>query len=202
MSHEDPKPAVRRGRGRRPADEVRAAVLEAVGNMLLSEGSANLTFDRVARAAGVSRTTLHNWWPSRGALALDGYFHAVEDTLAFPDTGDIRTDLLTQLRAFTAVMSQTQGGRVLAELIGQSQTDPDLGESYRRLYSSERRRLAAERLERAKAASQLRPDIDVQVLVDQLWGAVYHRLLIPDEPTTDEFLAALVTNLFEGVAPR
>lgn len=36
---------------------------------------------------------------SRGALALDGYLHAVEETLAFADTGDIRSDLISQLRA-------------------------------------------------------------------------------------------------------
>jgi AcrR family transcriptional regulator len=196
------KAPTRRGRGRRPADQVRADVLDAVGELLLTGGTANLTFDRVARLAGVSRTTLHNWWPSTGVLALDGYFHAVEDTLAFPDTGEIRADLITQLRAFTAVMTQTQGGRVLAQLIGQSQTDPDLAESYRALYSSERRRLAGERLERAKEVGQLRPDIDVQVLVDQLWGAIYHRFLIPDLPCTDEFVVALVTNLFDGIAPE
>ena len=52
----------RRGRGRRPADEVRADVLRAVGDLLLTEGSADLTFERVARVAGVSKTTLYKWW--------------------------------------------------------------------------------------------------------------------------------------------
>lgn len=190
----------RRGRGRRPADEVRADVLRTVGQILLGDGIAELTFERVAREAAVSKTTLYKWWPSRGALALDGYFHAVEPTLAFPDTGDIRADLLSQLRAFARVMTKTPGGRILTELIGQSQTDDDLATAYRNLYSSARRQLAAERLAKAQRDGQIREGIDVQVLVDQLWGAVYHRLLIPDEPVTDAFVAALVTNLLDGVA--
>ena len=192
----------RRGRGRRPAEEVRADVLRTVGDLLLAEGSADLTFERVARLAGVSKTTLYKWWPSKGALALDGYFHAVKDVLAFHDTGDIREDLVSQLRSFAHVMTETPGGHVLAELIGQSQTDEDLAEAYRALYSSERRRLAGERLTRAQSEGQLRVDVDVQVLVDQLWGAVYHRLLIPDEPITDDFIVSLVSNLMDGVAPR
>jgi AcrR family transcriptional regulator len=192
----------RRGRGRRPADEVRADVLRTVGDLLLTEGSAGLTFERVARLAGVSKTTLYKWWPSKGALALDGYFHAVEPALAFPDTGDIRADLISQLRAFVKVMTQTPGGRVMAELIGESQTDPNLAEAYQKLYSTERRRLACERMEKAQDAGQIRPEIDVRVLVDQLWGAAYHRLLIPDEPLTDEFVVALVTNLLDGIGPR
>jgi AcrR family transcriptional regulator len=192
----------RRGRGRRPADEVRADVLRAVGDLLLTEGSADLTFERVARLAGVSKTTLYKWWPSKGALALDGYFHAVEPALAFPDTGDIRADLISQLRAFAQVMTQTPGGRVLAELIGQSQTDLDLARAYRELYSAERRRLACDRMRKAQEVGQLRAEVDVRVLVDQLWGAVYHRLLIPDEPITDAFIVALVDNLMDGIAPR
>ncbi|MEU9157026.1 TetR/AcrR family transcriptional regulator C-terminal ligand-binding domain-containing protein [Streptomyces sp. NPDC048417] len=191
-----------RGRGRRPADEVRADVLRTVGDLLLSEGIGDVTFERVARASGVSKTTLYKWWPSRGALSLDGYFHAVEDTLAFPDTGDIRADLLAQLRAFAQVMTQTPGGRILAELIGESQTDQDLATAYRKLYSSQRRRLAGERLHRAQELGQIRTDIDVRILVDQLWGAVYHRLLIPDEPITDDFIVGLVGNLLDGVRPR
>ncbi|MPZ28633.1 MAG: TetR family transcriptional regulator [Micromonosporaceae bacterium] len=189
-----------RGRGRRPADEVRADVLRTVGDLLLAEGVADLTFERVARLSGVSKTTLYRWWPSKGALALDGYFHAVEPTLAFPDTGDVRADVLAQLRAFAHVMTQTPGGKVLAELIGQSQTDADLAASFRALYSSERRRLAAARLQRAQEVGQIRADVDTRVLIDQLWGAVYHRLLIPDEPVTDEFLCALVNNLMDGIS--
>lgn len=101
----------------------------------------------------------------------------MEPTLAFPDTGGIRADLISQMRAFAKVMTQTPAGRVLAELIGQSQTDPDLAEAYRRLYSAERRRLACERMENAQHGGQIRPEIDIRVLVDQLWGAVYHRML-------------------------
>lgn len=189
-----------RGRGRRPAEEVRADVLHTVGEMLLAEGTADLTFERVARRSGVSKTTLYKWWPSKGALALDGYFHAVEETLAFPDSGDIRVDLVSQLRAFTHVMTQTPGGRILAELIGQSQTDEELATAYRALYSAQRRRLAGERLQLAQHQGQLRPGVDVQVVVDQLWGAVYHRLLIPDEPITDEFVVALVNNVMDGIS--
>lgn len=190
----------RRGRGRRPADEVRGDVLRTVGAILLLEGLADLTFERVARESGVSKTTLYKWWPSVGALALDGYFHEVEDTLAFPDTGDIRADLAAQLHSFVALMTGTPAGRLLAGLIGRSQTDPELAAQYRRLYSAQRRRLAVDRFGAAQRAGQIRPDVDPQVLVDQLWGAVYHRLLVPDEPVTGAFADALVRNLLDGIA--
>jgi len=188
-----------RGRGRRPADEVRADVLRGVGELLLADGLQGFTIERVARHSGVSRTTIYKWWPSRGALALDGYFHAVEPTLAFDDTGSIRADLTSQLHAFARLLTQGPAGRLLAELIGAAQTDPELARAYRALYSSERRRLAVQRMRRAQDAGQLRAQVDPEVVVDQLWGAVYNRLLVPDQPITIAFVDALLDNLLGGI---
>ena len=47
---------------------MRADTLRAVGDILLAEGLADLTFVRAAQQAGVSRTTLYKWWPSIGQL--------------------------------------------------------------------------------------------------------------------------------------
>ncbi|MDP9844691.1 TetR/AcrR family transcriptional regulator [Streptosporangium lutulentum] len=189
----------RRGRGRRPADEVRREVLRAAGELLLAEGMASFTIEKVAALAGASRVTLHKWWPSKGALALDGYFSVVGPTLAFPDTGDLAADLTAQLRAFVHLMIDTQAGRVMPELIGQGQTDPELMAAFRERYSAPRRALAVEILERAGRRGELREGLDLEVVVDQLWGACYHRLLIPDLPLTDEFAEALVRNLLNGI---
>ncbi|MGW0515705.1 TetR/AcrR family transcriptional regulator [Crossiella sp. NPDC003009] len=189
----------RSGRGRRPADDVRADVLRAAGELLLAEGLADFTFERVARVSGVSKTTLYKWWPSKGALALDGYFHAVQETLAFPDTGDIRADLTSQLRSFAKVMTKTAGGKIVTELIGQAQTDHELSVAFRERYSAQRRQLAVTRLQRAQEQGQIRAEVDVRVVIDQLWGAVYNRLLVPDEPVTDKFILALVANLMDGI---
>ncbi|PFG20092.1 TetR/AcrR family transcriptional regulator [Serinibacter salmoneus] len=187
------------GRGRRPAGEVRADVIHAVGHILLAEGLAGLTYERVARESGVSKATLYKAWASLGVLALDGYVHAVEDTLAFPDTGDIRADLAHQLHRFVTLMTTTPAGRLLPELIGRSQADPELSAAYRELYSSVRRRLATDRMAAAQRAGQIRDDVDVRVLVDQLWGAVYHRLLVPDEVVDHAFAEALLANVLDGV---
>ena len=191
----------RRGRGRRPADEVRSEVLEAAGELLFEEGMAGFTIDKVASRAGASKMTLYKWWPSKGALALDGYFKRVEPELVFPDTGDIRTDLRAQLHAFVQVIGNSPAGPAISELIGQAQTDPELKTAYLQRYSSPRRALVVEAMERAKQRGQLRADLDPETVVDQLWGACYHRLLLPDQPLTEEFVDALLDNLFGGIAP-
>lgn len=191
-----------RGRGRRPAAEVRAEILTAAGEILLEEGTTRFTVQRVAERSGASRMTIHKWWPSRGALAFDGYRLAVDQTLAFPDTGDIERDIRAQLRSFVRLLTETPAGRVIAELIGLAQTDPELRAALVEHYTAPRRELAVDRMRRGQALGQLRADIDPQVVVDQLWGACYHRLLIAAVPLTVDFADALVANLWPGIAAR
>jgi len=190
----------RRGRGRRPAAEVRKEILEAAAELLFDDGMAGFTIEKVANVSGASKMTIYKWWPSKGALALDGYFHRVDPELVFPDTGDIEADLRTQLHSFLRVICHSPAGRVIGELIGQAQSDPDLKAAYLERYSGPRRAKAVAAIETAKARGQLRASLDPETVVDQLWGACYHRLLLPDQPLTDEFVDALVDNLFHGIA--
>jgi AcrR family transcriptional regulator len=192
----------RRGRGRRPAAEVRAGVLQAAAELLLREGIRAVTFDRVATSAGSSKMTLYKWWPSAGALAAEAYFAHSEHQLEFPDTGDIRADLTTQLRAFVRLLTDADTGSVIAGLIGQAQTDPELSAAFSERYSAPRRALALTAFEKARDRGQLRADIDLGILVDQLWGACYNRLLIPDAPLTEEYATALVNNVLEGASAK
>jgi AcrR family transcriptional regulator len=177
---------------------VRAEVLAAAAKVLLEEGMGAFTIERVAALSGASKVTIYKWWPSKGALALDGYFQAVEHELEFPDTGDVEADLTTQLRAFVSLLTGP-AGRVIAELIGQAQTDPDLALAYRERYSGPRRALAVQTLATARERGQIRADVDPEVVIDQLWGAGYHRLLLPDQPLTHGFAEALVRNLLAGI---
>jgi AcrR family transcriptional regulator len=189
-------------RGRRPADLVRGRVLAAAGELLLAEGMAGFTIEKVAARAGASRMTIYKWWPSKGSLALDGYESVVRHGLEFPDTGDVEADIAAQLLAFVHLVRDSRAGRVIRELVGAAQTDAELALSFRERYSRPRRALAQRTLRAAVERGELRPDFDPQVVVDQLWGAVYHRLLIPDEPLTDEFARALVANVLPGLRPR
>ncbi|CPV46520.1 Putative transcriptional regulator, TetR family [Mycobacteroides abscessus subsp. massiliense] len=186
-------------RGRRPTEEVREEVLQAAGELLFTEGMGGFTIDKVAALSGASKMTIYKWWPSKGALALDGYFRKVEPDLNFPDSGEIERDLRAQMRAFLGVIRDTAAGAIVGELIGQAQVDPELKAAFLQRYSGPRRALAVAAIRRAQERGQLRANVDPEVMVDQLWGACYHRLLVPDQPLTAGFVDALLDNLFKGI---
>lgn len=186
-------------RGRRPTELVRAEVLAAAGELLFEAGMAGFTIEAVAARSGASKMTIYKLWPSKGALALEGYFATVESTLRFPDTGDVEADLTTQLLSFVRLLRDTPAGRVIAELIGQAQLDPNLKNAFLTSYSGPRRALAIERLNQGRARGQVRDDLDPESVIDQLWGACYHRWLLPNQPLTDDFAIELIRNLFHGI---
>jgi AcrR family transcriptional regulator len=162
---------------------------------------AGFTIDKVAALSGASKVTIYKFWPSKGALALAGYFDAVSETLAFPDTGHIEADLRAQMHAWVKLITETPAGSVLRELIGAAQTDPDLLSAYLSSYSAPRRALAIGRLDAGRSRGELRDDLDCESVVDQLWGACYHRLLLPDQPVNGAFADHLIDNLFRGIGP-
>lgn len=194
-------PVERRGRGRRPAEEVRRGVLDAAGRLLLQEGIQAVTFDRVASEAGSSKVTLYRWWPSPGALAAEAYFARSEPVLDFPDTGDLRADLVTQLMSFVHLLTEGGAGKPVSELIGAAQTDPALAHAWSESYALPRRELARNRLLAAREAGQLRADADLDIIVDQLWGACYHRLLVLRVPLDTSIVEKLVDHALHGAAP-
>jgi AcrR family transcriptional regulator len=181
---------------------VRAAVLAAAGRILLRDGMQAVTFDRVATEAGASKTTLYKWWPSPGALAAEAYFAHSRQVLDIPDTGDLRADLTTQLGAFIRWLKDDGAEKPVSELVGAAQMDPDLAHAWSHRYALRRREHARQRLRSAQQLGQLRKDADLDIIVDQLWGACYHRLLVLKVPFDDSIIERLVDQALYGAAPH
>src|ERR1700691_37657 len=83
--------------GRPRSEKTRLAILEATADLLLEGGLAATTIESIAAGAGVSKVTIYKWWPSRGSVAIDAYFHRYRQTIAFPDTGRVADDLIAQI---------------------------------------------------------------------------------------------------------
>lgn len=196
---DDPK---KQRRGRRPAAIVRTEILAAAAELLFADGITAVTFGRVAAAAGASKTTIYKWWPTPGALAAEAYFARVNPELDFHDTGDVRADVRRQLVSFVHLMMHTAAGRVARELIGAAQSDAALRQAFTAIYAHPRRDEAVRALGVARDRGQLRPDAPLDVLVDQLWGACYHRILVLDETIDDAFVDLIIANALHGSAPR
>ena len=187
--------------GRPRSERARLAVLEAAADLLIEGGLRSATIESIAARAGVSKVTIYKWWPTRGAVAVDAYFHRYRQTIDFEDTGDVARDLAAPIRSVIDAF-RTGAGAVMAELIGQAQSDADLAEVLRTRWLAPRRAATTAVLQRAIDRGQLRPDIDIPAVMDQLYAPLYFRLTMQHEPLEDALAETLVTTVLNGVRVR
>jgi AcrR family transcriptional regulator len=197
MAHTKANPEVKRGRPRQLS--VRDAVLAGAGQLLLQAGIKGFSIEGVARLSGASKVTIYKWWPSKGALALDGFYTLVSPSIDTTLTGDVEQDLVTQVSTVLALFRDTAIGPILAGLIGEAQRDPELAAAIRERWLEPRRRCGVVILEAAQAAGKVRADLDPTQVLDQIYGPIYLRLLIGHAPLTDDLAATLVRTILSGV---
>ncbi|MGC1239612.1 MAG: TetR/AcrR family transcriptional regulator [Acidimicrobiales bacterium] len=186
--------------GRPRSEATRLAILNATADLMLESGFSGTTIEAIAARARVSKVTIYKWWPSRGAVAIDAYFHRFRETSVFPDTGDVVRDITVQILSVIETF-RGRAGYVMAELLGHAQSDPALAEMLRIRWLQPRREAATVVLQRAINRGEIRSDVSLPVLMDELYGPVYYRLIARHEPLSDEFAHELVANTLRGVRP-
>ena len=187
--------------GARPGatDETRRKVLRATSGLLDRLEYHSVTLDAVARAAGVSRSTLYRHWPSREALVLEAYTLKTLGATAVPDTGDAVEDLRVHLGELAFCLDFGGAASTVAGLMVDAVSDPEFGALYRRTMLSRRRQVFRDILVRGQRRGQVRSDLDVEVAIDALYGAVHHRLLASRQPIDGPFTKALVDAVTRGI---
>jgi len=187
--------------GRPRSEKTRLAILEAAADIMLESGFSATTIESIAARAGVSKVTIYKWWPSRGAVAIDAYFYRYRETIAFADTGDVVTDLTNQILVMVKAF-RGRAGDVMAELLGHAQSDPALAAMWRERWLQPRRDATTVVLRRGIDRDQIRGDLDLALVMDELYGPLYYRLLARHAPMDDAFARELVATTFRGIGPH
>lgn len=203
----------RRGRPRDDAADQR--ILDAAWDLLHSAGYAGLSVDEVAERAGVAKTTLYRRWPTKDHLAIAVAARMLGE-VPIPDTGDLQADLtefasalavqLNRVRAAGTPHSADQADQadqadrsagLVAELAAAAARHRDIGELVRAGFAV-RHALAQARLQRAREREGLRPGIDPELLIEQLVGPIYYRVLITGAPVDRGYAARLTAAVLDG----
>ena len=189
----------KRSPGRPRSEEARAAILASTLELLEITGFGELTIEAVAARAGVGKTTIYRWWPTKAVLVADAFMSSVVRETRFPDTGSIEEDIRTQMQRLAGIFRGPRG-RILRSLIGGGQSDPELIAAFRNRWLLPRRAEAIAVLERAVQRGQLSPDIDPNMLLDTLYGPLYFRMLVGHAPVSTSFVSHVCNTVMGNVA--
>lgn len=197
-----------KARGRPRSADTDRLILDAALKLLSERGYARMSMDAVASEAGVSKPTIYLRYPGKADLAAAAL--AAYDSSAAPEpTGDVRADLLAQLRHFRRSVERPFGLTMIGNLLAEEQQTPALLEGFRTRTVGPRRRQLRGILERAVADGRMRQDADLDAAVNMLIGSYYAQYLSGDpfplrwpEHQVDLVLAGLAHETAEGGPER
>ncbi len=145
-----------------------AEILDAAVDVLAEVGYDRLTMDQVALAARASKATLYRRWPTKAELVVDAVSRAkgLPDA-ELPDTGTLRGDLLA-LAWGPHGQAQALPMSVLAGLLTRLHTDQELSAAWRERFLAPRMAVTRTVLDRAARRGEVRPDLDLELIVTVL----------------------------------
>jgi AcrR family transcriptional regulator len=173
-------------------------VLRAAYDLLSEGGLSRFTIEGVAARSGVARTTIYRWWPSKGALAMEGFLEATAQDFALPPTDSVVADVRAVVRSVARIMSGTPG-RIIRGIIAEGQSDPETIEAFKAGYVRPRRAELRALLERGMASGELRADLDMEMVSYGLFGPLYLRMLL-NEGLDEAWVDRLATSVLAGCA--
>src|SRR5262245_568173 len=170
------------GRGRPRDAGVEERVLQSAMTEMRARGYDGLSVDRVAERAGVAKTTIYRRWSSKAELVV-AMIAQLQSAVPFEPSEDPRRDL-TELVTGIATTLNALPTTLVADLTAAAAREPRVGERVRALWAERHAAVTAVVADTQAAAPA--------VLVDQLVGPLYYRLLITGEPIDPNYVRELV----------
>ena len=183
--------------GRPRCPTTHQAILDAANNLLDEIGFTNMSLEGIAARAGVGKATIYRRWSNKASVVMDAFLAATAKEIAFPNTRSAREDIRRQMRTVVKVLNGPRG-RTIATLIGVVQSDNELAEAFRTRFVAVRRGEAKAVVQRGIANGEFKPDMDLESVLDCLYGPLYFRLLIGHEKASAKYADQLVDLVLRG----
>jgi AcrR family transcriptional regulator len=155
-----------------------AAILKATREILAESGVQGLTMEGVAARAGVAKTTVYRRWSSKEDLAMAVLLDMVAQVVAVPDLESTRDELVAFVDGAVKILGSTLMGRVMQGLVSELAANPALARSFQERVVAMRVSEVHRLVERGIDRGDLRPDTDIELAHELLFGPVYYRLLL------------------------
>jgi AcrR family transcriptional regulator len=168
--------------GRRRSEGSRDAILRAATDLVVEQGYAAVSIEKIAQRAGVGKQTIYRWWPSKGDVIMEALARKADMHIPLPDEGSWAADLRSMLDASFTLAQAPQIGELLRALMVEAQLDPAFGARFRAEFLERRRDAIATLVERARRRGDLPATLTAGFAADVVFGVLWYRLLAIPQP--------------------
>jgi AcrR family transcriptional regulator len=159
----------------------RAAVAAAVQAELLEVGYGATTIDRIAKRAGVAKTTVYRRWGSVSQLVVDMFADAARAQIPVADTGSIEGDLRELARSSVALLLNPANRAVIDIVVSEAVHNPSARDTLTTFFAA-RVANASVIVRRAVERGEVPAGTDVAEVIRLVGAPYYARLYITGDP--------------------
>ena len=185
------------GRGRPRSVAADEKIIDAAMDLLIERGYAGATIGAVAMRARVGSKTIYRRYANRVEMLAA----AIDESLGVrpvENSGNTRLDLRSMVWMLADQAARSPVVRLQGVVLSEERRHPELLSAYRRRGVWPRRRLLKAVLERGVRRGEVRNDIDLDVVVDLLWGASFARY-VSGGGAEDGLADAVVDAVWRGI---
>ncbi|MEU6058093.1 TetR/AcrR family transcriptional regulator [Streptomyces sp. NPDC047097] len=204
------------GRGRAPdatrrSERSRRAIYDAALALVAEIGYPKTTIEGIAARAGVGKQTIYRWWPSKADVLLEAFMDlarqaneamGAEADSEIPDTGDLEADLKLVLRATVDELNDPVFEAPYRALAAEGMVNPEIAARFVGQLLEPQLQLYVRRLNAARAAGQVRPEVDPRIALELFTAPLTVRWLLRTQPLGHDYADRLVEYALGGIAPR
>lgn len=188
-------------RGRPRSETARTAILGAAVALVRESGYDALAIEAVAARAGVGKTTVYRWWPTKELLVAEAIERIVL-SIPIPDTGRVEDDVLALMRATTTMYADPGTVTLLPALVAAVARSARVAQAVRSGMVAGWHTAMSTVLRRAVARGELRADTDVQLVTELLAGPLFYRYLWLGTPIREPYVRAVVAAVLGPITAR
>lgn len=180
--------------------ETTAMILTEALRLGAEVGYEALTMERLAERTGVAKTTIYRRWPNISTVVMDAFLAEADLASPIADLASARESLSVSLRSLVGLYRGPRG-ETLRALIARAQSDDELRAAMITHWVEPRRETARTIIRKGLAAREIRSGLDPDVILDMLYGPIYHRMLVPyhGAELSDSYVDGLIEAVFGGV---
>jgi AcrR family transcriptional regulator len=187
--------------GRPRSEATRLAIIATAANLLENDAYSRISIERIASEAKVGKQSIYRWWDSKADVLLEAYTERALKRLPVHEvSGDAFADLQTLLESFFANTRIPAVRKTIRSLVAEAQHDPEFRVKFYGVFVSTRRAMIRKAIATGIASGQFRADLDVEMVIDLIYGGFWYRLLSGTvDDLDDAFAQGIVATLRPGM---
>ncbi len=170
--------------GRPRSETSRRSILDATRRLLTHTSVQKLSIEAIARKAGVGKTTIYRWWPSKSAVIMEAVFSQPAFHNILPTPKSAADGVRVQIEKLARQLNG-KNGRLVAQIIGEAQPDPKSLQIFIDVFLQDRYNSLSSYIEGGKQNGEFDTNIDTDSAIDIILGPLFFRLLSGQDIDTD-----------------